>query len=178
MEKSLTYRELYLWRKNEEYWNDLGQNGKTEINANITVVTSLKTKIINVRSFLIKQNLVKKEEIDYGLVQIGQLIEKNIEVYNPSDSILEMKVFLAPDYYNDINNYSMFNSKDQKELYLDKNNVVLMLGCSFIVNQNNSYKNFFEYIIINENIDLEKYYNNKMTKEELLNKLFLYGNEK
>ena len=178
MEKSLTYRELYLWRKNEEYWNDLGQNGKTEINANITVVTSLKTKIINVRSFLIKPNLVKKEEIDYGLVQIGQLIEKNIEVYNPSDSILEMKVFLAPDYYNDINNYSMFNSKDQKELYLDKNNVVLMLGCSFIVNQNNSYKNFFEYIIINENIDLEKYYNNKMTKEELLNKLFLYGNVK
>ena len=178
MKKSLTYRELYLWKKNEEYWNDLGQNGKTEINANITVITNIKTKKINVRSFLIKPNLVKKEEIDYGLIQIGQLIEKNIEIYNPSDSILEMKVFLAPYYYNDINNYSMFNLKDQQELYLNKNNIVVMLGCSFIVNQNNSFKNFFEYIIINENIDLENYYKNFITKEELLKKLFYYGNSK
>ena len=178
MEKSLTYRELYLWKKNEEYWNDLGQNGKTEINANITVVTSLKTKIINVRSFLIKPNLIKKEEIDYGLVQIGQLEEKNIEVYNPSDSILEMKLFLAPDYYNDINNYSMFNLKDQQELYLDKNSVVLMLGCTFVINQNNSYKNVFEYIIINENINLDNYSSNQMAKEKLLKKLFFYGNAK
>ena len=178
MKKSLTYRELYLWKKNEEYWNDLGQNGKTEINANITVVTGLKTKIINVRSFLIKPNLAKKEEINYGLIQVGQLVEKYIEVYNPSDSTLEMKLFLAPDYFNDINNYSMFNLKEQKELYLDKNNVVTMLGCSFIVNQNNSYKNFFEYIIINENLNLESFYNNSISKEELLKKLYYYGNPK
>ena len=178
MKKSLTYRELYLWKKNEEYWNNLGQNGKTEINANITVVTSLKTKIINVRSFLIKPNLVKKEEIDYGLIQVGQLVEKYIEGYNPSDSVLEMKIYLAPDYYNDIHNYSMFNLKEQQELYLDKNNIILILGCSFIVNQNNSFKNFFEYIIINENINLDNNYKNQNTKEELLKKLFFYGNSK
>ena len=175
-EKSLTYRELYLWKKNEEYWNNLGQNGKTEINANITVVTSLKTKIINVRSFLIKPNLVKKEEIDYGLIQVGQLVEKYIEGYNPSDSVLEMKIYLAPDYYNDINNYSMFNLKEQQELYLDKNTILVVLGCSFIVNQNNSFTNYFEYIIIKEDINLENYYDNDITKEELLKKLFFYGN--
>ena len=96
MKKSLTYKELYFWKKNEEYWNDLGQNGKTEINANITVVTGLKTKIINVRSFLIKPNLAKKEEINYGLIQVGQLVEKYIEGYNPSDSILEAISVTAP----------------------------------------------------------------------------------
>ena len=178
MKKSLTYKELYFWKKNEEFWNDLGQNGKTEINANINVVTSLKTKIINVRSFLIKPNLVKKEEIDYGLIQVGQLVEKYIEGYNPSDSILEMRLFLSPDYYNDINNYSMFNLKEQEELYIDKNKIFIILGCSFIVNQNNTYKNFFEYIIINDDINLENNYNNTMTKEELLKTLYYYGNSK
>ena len=178
MHKSLTYKELYFWKKNEEYWNYLGQNGKTEINANITVVTSLKTKIINVRSFLIKPNLVKKEEIDYGLIQVGQLVEKYIEGYNPSDSIIEMRLFLAPDFYNDINNYSMFDIKEQEELYLEKNKVVIILGCSFVVNQNNTMKNFFEYIIINENINLENYINNNLSKEDLLKKLYYYGNSK
>ena len=178
MKKSLTYRELYLWKKNEEYWNNLGQNGKTEINANISVVTSLKTKIINVRSFLIKPNLVKKEEIDYGLIQVGKLVEKYIEGYNPSDSVLEMKIYLAPDYYNDIHNYSMFNLKGQEleDLNEDKKDIIIILGCSFFVNQNNSLKNFFEYIIINENINLENNCNNELSKEELLKKLFFYGN--
>ena len=176
MGKSLTYRELYLWKKNEEYWNYLGQNGKTEINANITVVTSLKSKIINVRSFLIKPNLVKKEEIDYGLIQVGQIVEKYIEGYNPSDSILEMRLFLAPDFYNDINNFSMFDLNEQQELYLDKNKVIIILGCSFVVNQNNTLKNFFEYIIIKENINLDNYINNNISKEELLKKLYYYGN--
>ena len=176
MQKSLTYKDLYLWKKNEEYWNDLGKNGKTEINANINVVTSLKEKIINVRTFLIKPNLVKKEEIDYGLIQVGHTVEKYIEGYNPSDSILEIKLFLAPDYYNEINNYSMFDLKEQQKLSLDKNSIIILLGCSFIVNQNNTYKNFFEYIIIHENINFENYTNNFLSKEELLKKLFYYGN--
>ena len=62
MKKGLTYRELYLWKKNEEYWNDLGQNGKTEINTSITVITSIKTKKINERTFLITPKLVKKRK--------------------------------------------------------------------------------------------------------------------
>ena len=72
----------------------------------------------------------------------------------------------------------MFNLKYQQELYLDKNNIVLMLGCSFIVNQNNSFKNFFEFVINNENVDLENYYKIFITKEELIKKLFYYENSK
>ena len=72
----------------------------------------------------------------------------------------------------------MFNLKYQQELYLDNNNIVLMLGCSFIVNQNNSFKNFFEFVINNENVDLENYYKIFITKEELIKKLFYYENSK
>ena len=90
--KSLTYKEFYLWKKSEEYWEELGKNGKTEISADISVVTHYKTKIINVRSFIKKINLVKKEEIDYGLMQVGHSGEKYIEGNNPTDSILEMKL--------------------------------------------------------------------------------------
>ena len=90
MEKSLTYNEFYLWKKSEEYWDDLGLKGKTEISADISVVTHFKTKVINVRSFIKKPTLVKKEEIDYGLMQVGHMAEKYIEGHNPTDTVLEM----------------------------------------------------------------------------------------
>ena len=38
----------------------------------------------------------------------------------------------------------MFNLKEQEELYIDKNKIFILHGCSFIVNQNNSYKIFFD----------------------------------
>ena len=178
MEKSLTYNELYLWKKSEEYWNDLGQNGKTEISADISVVTHFKTKIINVRSFIKKPNLVKKDEMDYGLMQVGHLVEKYIEGHNPTDSVLEMKLLLAPDYYNDVNDYSMYNKKEQKELFIEKNDIITILGCNFVLRLNNSYQTFFEYVIIKENIELENNFTKRLGKEEILKKIFYYGNEK
>ena len=172
IKKSLTYKDLYFWKKNEEYWEDLGIDGKTEINADIVVVTNLKNKIINARSFVIKPNLVKKEEIDYGLIQVGQIVGKYIEGYNPSDSVLEMRLFLAPDYYNDANIFS------REDFIFDKNHIEIMLGCTFVVNQNNTIKNYFEYVVINEDINLDNNYNNSMMKEDLIRKLHYYGNSK
>ena len=178
MEKSLTFNEFYLWKKSEEYWNDLGQNGKTEISADISVVTLYKTKVINVRSFIKKPNLVKKEEIDYGLMQIGHLVEKYIEGQNPTDSVLEMKLLLAPDYFIDINDYSMFNIQEQKELFLEQNNIMTILECNFVVKLNNNYQTFFEYVLIKENLDLEDKFTTNLNKEDILKKIFHYGNEK
>ena len=177
MEKSLTYNEFYLWKKSEEYWDDLGLKGKTEISADISVVTHFKTKVINVRSFIKKPTLVKKEEIDYGLMQVGHMAEKYIEGHNPTDTVLEIKLILAPDYYNDINDFSMFNLKEQKELFLDKNNIMTVLSCNFVVRKNNSYHTFFEYVLIKENLDLEKNYTKSMKKEEIIKKIFYYGND-
>ena len=178
MEKSLKFNEFYFWKKSEEYWNELGQNGKTEISADISVRTLFKTKVINVRSFVKKPNLVKKEEIDYGLMQVGHLVEKYIEGHNPTDSVLEMKLLLAPDNYIYSNDYSMFNSKEQKELFLEENNIITILGCNFVMKINNTYQTFFEYILIKENIDLDNNFNKSLSKEDMLKKIFYYGNDK
>ena len=178
MEKTLTCNEFYLWKKSEQYWNELALNGKTEISADISVVTHFKTKVINVRSFIKKPNLVKKEEIDYGLMQIGHIVEKYIEGHNPTDSVLEMKLILAPDYYNDANDYSMFNLKEQRELLLEENNIMTILGCNFVIRLNNSFQNFFEYILIKEDIEIDNNFTKSIDKEEMLKKIFFYGNEK
>ena len=178
MDKTLTFNEFYLWKKSEKYWNDLSLNGKTEINADISVVTHFKTKVINVRSFIKKPNLVKKEEIDYGLMQVGHLVEKYIEGHNPTDSVLEMKLLLAPDYYNNLDDYSMFDMKEQSELFLEENNVMTILGCNFVMRLNNTYQTFFEYILIKENIELENNFTKSISKEDVLRKIFENGNDK
>ena len=177
MEKSLRYNEYYLWKKSEEYWDELGQKGKTEISADISVVTHFKTKVINVRSFIKKPNLVKKEEIDYGLIQLGHSIEKYIEGQNPTDTVLEMKLILAPDNYLDKNDYSMFNSKERDELFLDQNNIMTILSCNFIVKRNSTYHSFFEEILIKENLELDNNFVKNMNKEAILKKIFYYGND-
>ena len=177
MEKSLRYNEYYLWKKSEEYWDELGQKGKTEINADINVVTHFKTKVINVRSFIKKPNIVKKEEIDYGLMQVGYSVEKYIEGHNPTDYVLEMKLILAPDNYLDKNDYSMFGSKERNELFLDQYNIMTILSCNFIVKKNNTYHRFFEEILIKEDLELDNNFIKNMNKEELLKKIFYYGNE-
>ena len=177
MDKSLTYKEFYLWKKSEEYWEELGKNGKTEISADISVVTHYKTKIINVRSFIKKINLVKKEEIDYGLMQVGLSGEKYIEGNNPTDSILEMKLILAPENFNDAYDFSMFNKKEQNELFIPKNKIMTILNCNFIIKKNNTYQTFEEYILIKENLDLRNNFTKNLEKEEILKKIFEYGNE-
>ena len=49
----------------------------------------------------------------------------------------------------------MINLKGQEleDLYEDKKDIIIMLGYFFLVNQNNSLKNFLEYNIINEKIN-------------------------
>ena len=177
MGKSLRYNEYYLWKKSEEYWNELGQKGKTEISADISVVTHFKTKVINVRSFIKKPNLVKKEEIDYDLIQLGLSAEKYIECHNPTDTVLEMKLILAPDNYLDKNDYTMFNSKERDELFLDQNNIMTILRCNFIVKKNSTYHSFFEEILIKENLELDNNFVKNMNKETILKKIFYYGND-
>ena len=102
---------------------------KGQLDMENSVVTKYKTKTINVRSFIKRPNLVKKEEIDYGLMQVGHSVEKYIEGHNPTDSVLEMKLILAPDNY--INKYdcSMFSLKERTELFLDPNNIMTILSC-------------------------------------------------
>ena len=172
----LTYKELFLWKEKEKYWNKLSTTGKTEINANVTLSTSMGKKNINIESFLIKPNLVKNDEINFGLIQMGKLVNNYIEIFNPSDKVLMVKLVLAPSDYHEINNNNMFNPKDQN--LLKTNEELILLGCSFSGWVGNSMLTRFEYIIVPENINLIELRRGQINKKKLIKLLYEYGSQK
>jgi hypothetical protein len=176
--KILTYKELYLWKEREKYWNKLRITGKTEINANVTVNTSMGKKIINVNSDLIKPNLLKSTGITFGLVQVGKIISGYFEIFNPSDQVLAVKLVLVPNEFADINNNNML-SKKEKDLLLKSEDLIL-LGCNFIgkIDNDNSIIKEFEYIIIQENIHLFEQRKDLINKKEIIRLIYKYGNSK
>ena len=172
----LTYKELYLWKEKEKCWNKLGETGRTEINSNITLVTSFGKKEINVNSFLIKPSLVKNDTVNFGLTQIGKLVNNYIEIYNPSDKVLMVKLVLVPNDYSDINNNEMFNFKDQKLLNI--NEELILLGCTFSGWVGNTLVTYFEYIILQEKINPIDLRRGIIDKKHLIKLLYEYGNHK
>ena len=171
----LTYKELFLWKEKEKYWDKLQSMGKTEINTNITLSTSFGKKEINIGSFLIKPNLVKNDIINFGLVQVGKLVNNYIEIFNPSDKVLVVKLVLAPNEYADINNNEMFSLKD-KEL-LKTNEELILMGCSFSGWIGNIIETRFEYIILQENIDPIELRRGLIRKKELIRMLYESGSQ-
>ena len=93
---TLTFREVYFWKEREKYFNKLRQQGKTEVNANITIDTSVGKKVINVNSDLIMPAIMKNSGITFGLVQVGKSLSGYFEIYNPSDQVVAIKLLLAP----------------------------------------------------------------------------------
>ena len=176
MSNTLTYRELYLWKAKEKFFNKLGSTGRTEINANVSIVTALDKGEINFKSFLIKPNLSKKEEIDFGLIQTGKSINTYIEGINPSDKMLLIKLILSNDNFGDVNNNSMFNEKDKN--LLEKNNDLIIFGCNFlfVINGTNLVK--YEYIVVPEKIDPIELRKGTFDKKNLIFILYKYGNDK
>lgn len=108
--KSLTYKELFLWKHKQQIWEQLGNNGETEILSNISIFTDIKTEVIKIKSLLTKPSLTKKNYIDFGLTQLGEESERYIEIHNPSDEIIAVNLLIAPNDFKDINNFSMFSS--------------------------------------------------------------------
>ena len=176
--KILTYKELYLWKEREKYFNKLRVKGKTEINANITVDTSMGKRFIHVSSDLVKPNLIKSTGITFGLVQIGKIISGYFEIFNPSDQVLAVKLLLAPNDYSDINNNDMLSSKEQELLKSSED--LFLLGCNFLGRIDNDITIIkeFEYIIIPENLELFEQSKNLFNKKELIKLIFKYGNSK
>ena len=176
MSNILTYKELYLWKIEDKYFEKLEASGQSIINANMTIQTSINTEYINFNGLLIKPNLVKKEKINFGLNQIGKPKSVLIEGINPSDKMLLIKLILADDYFYDIHNNNMFNKKDK--FLLERNNDLLIFSCNFIlkINSTNVFK--YEYIIVPEKIDPLELRQGSFDKKELITILYKYGNEK
>ena len=176
MSNILTYKELFLWKANEKFFNKLGSIGRTEINANVTITTSIDKGDINFKSFLIRPNLAKKEKINFGLVQTGKPMNTYIEGINPSDKMMIIKLILADEKFGDVNDNSMFNEKDRD--LLEKNNDLIIFGCNFlfIINETTLSKN--EYIIVTEKIDPIELRKGTFDKKKLISLLYKYGNDK
>ena len=176
MSNILTYRELYLWKAKEKFFNKLGSTGRTEINANVTITTSIDKGDINFKSFLIKPNLSKKEELNFGLIQIGKPVNTYIEGINPSDKMLLIKLILASDNFGDVNNNSMFNEKDRN--LLEKNNDLIIFGCNFLIMTNDTLLSKYEYIVVPEKIDPIELRKGTFDKKNLITILYKYGSDK
>ena len=176
MSKVLTYRELYLWKANEKFFDKLGITGRTEINSIVTIKTSIDTNNINFKSFLIKPNIAKKEEIDYGLVQIGKPMNTYIEGINPSDRMMLIKLILADEEFGDVNNNSMFNEQDKN--ILEKRNDLVIFGCNFLFIKNGTSSLKYEYIVVPEKIDPIELRKGTFNKRRLISILYKYGSDK
>ena len=176
MTNVLTYRELYLWKAKEKYFNKMGITGKTEINANVTITTSLDKGDINFKSFLIRPNLSKKEEINFGLTQIGEPVNTFIEGINPSDKMLLIKLVLANDNFGDLNDNSMFNKIDRN--LLENNNDLIIFECNFLLMVNATLISKYEYIVVPEKIDPIELRKGTFDKKNLIIILYKYGNQK
>ena len=172
----LTYKELYLWKEREKYYNKLRTKGKTEINANVTVDTSMGKKVIGVNSDLIMPVIMRNTGVSFGLVQVGQSLSGYFEIYNPSDQVIAIKLILAPNNYFDINDNNMFSQKDQELIQV--NDELFLFGCNFLgkIENENTYIKRFEYIIIPEKIDLFELKKDLIDKNELIKLLYKYGN--
>jgi hypothetical protein len=161
----------------------------------------IQTETVNVRGFLTKPSLVKKDEIEFGLVQLGESNTAYIEVFNPSDEPMSIQILLAPEEFADIHNNSMFFNNKQRLFPL---NNITILECNYFNISNfidQTSQNFTQNFINNRSkkrgnpnrkkgeedlnansILLEEEISNNdinmrsISKTELLKKIFLYTN--
>ena len=176
MSNCLTYRELYLWKASEKFFNKLGSTGRTEINANVTISTSIDKKDINFKSFLIKPNLSKKDEINFGLIQVGKPESTYVEGINPSDKMLLIKLVLADENFSEFNNNFMFNERDRN--LLENNNDFIIFECNFLFIKNGTTSSKYEYIVVSEKIDPIEIRKGTFDKKKLISIIYNYGNDK
>ena len=118
----------------------------------------------------------KNDTVNFGLTQVGKLVNNYVEIYNPSDKVLMVKLVLVPNDYSDINNNEMFNIKDQN--LLDINEELILLGCTFSGWVGNTLVTNFEYIILQEKIDPIDLRRGLIDKTQLIKLLYEYGNHK
>ena len=175
MSNILTYKELYLWKIEDKYFDSLEITDQTSIKANLSIKTNVDTEYINIKGLLIKPNLVKKEKINFGLNQIGKPAGIFIEGINPSDKILLIKLLLADEYYNNIHWNNMFNKNDK--LLLSKNSDLIIFNCNFILKINSTNVIKYEQIIVPEKIDPVELRKGSFDKKELIRLLYKYGND-
>lgn len=80
---------------------------------------------------------MKKDEINFGLVHIGESVYTHIEIFNPSDKPISIQISLAPEEFADFNNNTMF-SKNTNFRFTESKTIVLM-DCCFYNSTSDTY---------------------------------------
>lgn len=84
--EGLNYRDILSWRERQQHWNQLQRQGKTFVNTTIEIETDMHERIvIPVEAGLKKPEIVvSPAAIDFGDVQIGRAVSKQIKIHNPT----------------------------------------------------------------------------------------------
>lgn len=99
MNEGLNYRDILSWRERQQNWNKIVRQGKTFINTTIEIETNMHQKIvIPVEASLKKPEIVVSPAvIDFGDVQIGKAVSRNINIHNPTQDPILLQLFVATD---------------------------------------------------------------------------------
>jgi len=98
----ISREDILSWRERNEEWIELERLGKTSISTSIELETDLLGEIeVPVEASLKKPEIVQDAPIHFGKVQIGDLVSKDVQIYNPTSEPLELQLFLGFSLDND-----------------------------------------------------------------------------
>eukprot|EP01114_Cavostelium_apophysatum_P017710 TRINITY_DN5326_c0_g1_i2.p1 TRINITY_DN5326_c0_g1~~TRINITY_DN5326_c0_g1_i2.p1 ORF type:complete len:1169 (-),score=327.97 TRINITY_DN5326_c0_g1_i2:32-3538(-) len=93
MSEPISKSDLVALKKQERQWLRFKDEGLHQIEATITVNTSMLVDyVIKVQSTLTKPSLVLEDKMSFDVIQVGTPVEKPLELFNPSDVTIAVQV--------------------------------------------------------------------------------------
>ena len=86
-----------------KYWENIGPS---DFKASVIIKFDLVENVtLNVKGYLKYPSLTNDETIDFGIREINTITRRNITIFNPSDKVMSVQLFLGLDDENLINFY-------------------------------------------------------------------------
>lgn len=101
--RGLNFKDILTWADRERQWAHLAREGLTRINTTVDIDTDLQGKIsVPLTAELKKPRIVVDDALDFGSVQIGRAVRKDIYVENPTNDTIEFQVFISYDLQHEV----------------------------------------------------------------------------
>lgn len=98
-QNSITLKELKIWKKREDFWEDLHKKEGLYFSSNIFIETEYIQQIkVPVKAKQVKPMISSTNEITFEMIETGGYIEKGITIYNPLDRPLKIQLFITADW--------------------------------------------------------------------------------
>ena len=96
IQSSLSSEDVMNWRENEDEWKYLERHFLTDIEAKVTIKTSLVESIdITVTASLMKPRLALESEINFGQVQLNDHSFADIRLVNPTNETVQFRLLIS-----------------------------------------------------------------------------------